>query len=293
MPQIELETVNGMDVRTVLREAMQTISSFSSDHPERQAEILAQAVLNVERAKLYTNDSVRFTTEQIQRLNQFIHRRRQGEPIQYIIGTVEFRHLTLKADPRALIPRPETEGLVEIGLDLIRSTPEPVILDIGTGCGAIALSFTAEHSGARCTGIDISRDALDLAEENSRKTGLSDRILWKWGDLFHNDFFSRMDIRYDLIVSNPPYIETTEADSLPPEVREWEPDIALYSGVDGLEAIKRLSIICHDHLKDGCYFICEIGEGQEKAIIDIYRKAGWDIHVKNDLSGITRYLIAK
>lgn len=280
-------------IRDALWAATKEIARVSTDQPRQQAEWMIETILNVNRVELYSDEHLSLTPDQLARLRKFLKRRAAGEPLQYILGTTEFCHITLKVDRRALIPRPETEGLVEIALECIISFQSPRILDIGTGCGAIALSLLDEHPGAHATGIDISREALDLAAENGDSLGLSDRVIWFEGDFFSEDFCTQFEARFDLITCNPPYVSREDYRQLPPDIRLHEPPVAVTTGRNGLHAINRLADIGTELLREGCYFICEIGEEQGDASQQIYRKAGWDAHVRNDLSGKPRYLVAK
>ena len=282
-----------MKVRDAVQKAAERLSSISTDPPRHQVEWMLESILNVNKAAIYSDDGLILNQEQIARLKEYIERRLRGEPLQYILGTVEFRRITLKVDRRALIPRPETEGLIEIGLELLKSNPAPKILDVGTGCGAIALSLLDEHPGAGVTGLDISSEALQLAEENGDLLKLSNRVMWIKGDIFDDNLHKKIDKSFDLIISNPPYVAMAEYAALPVEIREYEPAIALTAGGDGLDVIRRLAAVCDRLLKAEGYFICEIGENQGNVSKQIFRKAGWDVHTRHDLSGKPRYLVAR
>lgn len=253
---------------------------------------MIQTILRVNRAAIYTEPEVGLDAVQVAMLEGFLRRRLRGEPLQYILGTVEFRTIVLHVDRRALIPRPETEFLVEIGLELIGSILAPLVLDVGTGCGAIALSILDDHPGARSTGIDISEEALELAKENSGILKLNDRVTWKKSDLYADNFIHQFDSPFDLIISNPPYVSERDFERLPPEIRLFEPRVALTPGEDGLQAIRRLAEVCPRILKSRGHYVGELGEDQGEAAKQIFEKAGWDAHVRRDLSGKPRYLVA-
>ena len=282
-----------MRARQALQIAIEEISRFSTDQPRRQAEWMIEAILEVDRVKIYSDEHLYLAPVQTTRLKEFLKRLGKGEPLQYILGRADFRNITLKVDRRALIPRPETEGLVDIGLEFVKSVSAPQILDVGTGCGAIALSFLDEHPGAQLTGIDISEEALDLAGENGRSLKLDNRISWIEGDIFAKDFVTQFDTCFDLIVSNPPYVPAEMLWELPVQIRDYEPIVALVCGKDGLDAIRRIAETCGTLLKDDCYLICEIGQNQENSSHQIFQKAGWDARVREDLSGNPRYLVAR
>lgn len=273
--------------------AAEEISKVSDDQPGRQAEWMLEAILGLSHMQLYSDKNLTLNPEEVLQLKSYLKRRADHEPLQYILGTTEFRNLTLKVDRRALIPRPETEGLVDIGLEFIRSVPSPRILDVGTGCGALVLAFLDEHPDSRCYGVDISRDALDLASENGRALGFDDRVTWLESDVLAEDFADQFDVKFDLIISNPPYVAQKESGSLPPEVRDWEPATALFSKGSDLDTIQRLAEITKDLLLVDCHLICEIGETQGERASQLFKRSGWDAHVRDDLNGKPRYLVAR
>jgi release factor glutamine methyltransferase len=241
---------------------------------------------------LFSNGEITLDQQCVFRLKEFINRRLKHEPLQYILGTVDFRYINLKTDPRALIPRPETEGLVQIGLDHLAGTVNPSVLDIGTGCGAVALSIINEHPTAHIRALDKSREALALAEENARKLESTNRIRFIRTDLFEDDWLKHFESPFDLIISNPPYVSQKEFWELPPEIRLWEPPSALLSGEDGLQFIHRIARTAGKVLKANGYLICEIGERQARKTLDIFQHTGWDAFVRKDLNGRPRYVIA-
>jgi len=282
-----------MTVSQAFHHTVDSLSQFSSDNPQQEARWLLEALLG-KHVELSPQDQFQQIAEdEFRRLQDLTARRNSGEPLQYLIGTTEFRSITLKTDRRALIPRPETEGLVELALAEIKPLSNPEILDIGTGTGVIALSLLVEHSGAAAVGCDISQEALELAQENSSLLGMNDRIEWILADLFSSDFHGALGRRFDLLISNPPYVASSEYGNLLPTVRDWEPKVALLAGRDGLRAIRRLAVIGKRLLKRKGSLVCEIGERQGQAVENIYRACGWDVVVKKDLSERPRYLIAK
>lgn len=280
-------------IAEAIRFATAEISKVSGDQPRRQAEWLLENILSCNRAEVYSSPHRILSADEHNELNGFLRRRAQGEPLQYIFGAVEFRHLTLRIDRRALIPRPETEGLAEIALKLIRSISEPVILDVGTGCGAIALSIVQEQPNAYVIGVDKDEEALSLARENGEILDLSNRVSWEQMDVSTSQFKQHFNARkFDLIISNPPYVSETEYYQLPTEIRDYEPPQALLAGKDGLDFIRVLAGVCGDLLRDQQYLVCEIGELQSEASQRIFEQAGWDVRVSDDLSGKPRYLTA-
>ncbi|TKJ41778.1 protein-(glutamine-N5) methyltransferase, release factor-specific [candidate division LCP-89 bacterium B3_LCP] len=263
------------------------------NQPKREAEWMIETIAGVSRARIYTDDEVRLDSEQEYRLRDYLERRCNGEPLQYILGTVQFRRLDLKIDNRALIPRPETEGLVELGLGFIKDHRSPLVLDIGTGSGAITLSVVDEHPGSACIGLDISEDALTLAKENSEITANQERVTWMQGDIFADNFDDLFECKFDLILSNPPYVSFEERETLAPEIRNWEPEVALFSPEDGTRALRRLAQVCQAIINPKGKFACEIGEMQGHTALNIFQKEGWEVKLEEDLNGKTRYLTAR
>ncbi|HEY4102023.1 MAG TPA: peptide chain release factor N(5)-glutamine methyltransferase [Gemmatimonadales bacterium] len=211
--------------------------------------------------------------------------RAAGAPLAYVTGWTGFRHLTIRCDRRALIPRPETEGLVERALSRVSTG---IAVDVGTGTGAIALSLAMEGRFDEVWGIDLSGDALSLAAENGTSTGIS--VRWVHGDLL--DPIARG--RVDLIVSNPPYLTANEYDTLPSSVRDYEPELALRSGTDGLDATRRLLQRAQEALKPGGWIAMEVDCRRADAAAASASDGGWrDIVIEDDLFGRARYLLAR
>ena len=231
------------------------------------------------------------------------------EPVQYVIGDWDFRMLTLKTDRRALIPRPETEGLIQMVLDepllwrpaarptddltirrsddpTIRRSDDPTILDVGTGTGAIALSLAYERPQCRMVAVDCEEAALSLARENAARLGLEDRVSFVRGRYCAGAAPASLDA----VVSNPPYIESAAVDALPPLIRDHEPRTALDGGADGLAIIRNLVHDAAIALKKGGFLFMEIGERQGPAVLEILEGDGFaETEIKKDLNGLTRY----
>ncbi|MCX6640201.1 MAG: peptide chain release factor N(5)-glutamine methyltransferase [bacterium] len=287
-----LELKSDIGVSEALSIVTEAISTITDDQPQRQSQWMVAHVLTIKSSQLWKIPEQRLSEDQIIQLRNFLQRRRRREPLQYILGSTEFRHLTLKTDRRALIPRPETEGLVEIGLDFIKPVMQPKILDIGTGSGAIALSLVSEHSRCLAVAVDKSSKAINLARENAELLGLSDRVQFIRRDLFSKEFIQHFSEPFDMIITNPPYVSDGEYQTLAPEIRRYEPAMALLAGEDGCDAIRRLAEIGKVLLKPNGHLISEIGETQEKQAIEIFQRGGWQTNVQKDLSGKPRYLIA-
>ena len=224
-----------------------------------------------------------------------VERRRGGEPLQYVLGIWGFRRLELVVDRRVLIPRPETEAVVDVALAELRrlAPPEPLAVDLGTGSGAIALSVALEVPGARIWGTDHSDDALAVARANL--SGMGSRVATRVR-LANGDWFGALpgDLRgrVDLVVSNPPYVGTAEA--LPAEVADWEPAGALIAGPTGLEAVARILAAAPDWLRRPGAAVVEIAPHQADAAVALARRAGFDpVDVRADLAGRPRALVGR
>jgi len=263
----------------VLRLSTEHLAAKGSETPRLDAERLLAKALGLERIELYMAIDRTLTPPELDAARGLVARRARREPLQYVLGEWGFRRLTLTVDRRALIPRPETEVLVERALALIEALDRPRVLDVGTGSGAIALAIADEHQGAVVTGVDSSEDALALATENSARTGLA-------VELVRHDLFQGLpDGPWDLIVSNPPYVDAADLPALQPEVRDWEPHGAL-SAEGAVEAVARGSV---DVLAPGGGLALEVGAGQTAATAALLQELGLvEVRVTSDLRGLDR-----
>jgi release factor glutamine methyltransferase len=203
----------------VLRASAEYLERKGVETPRLDAELLLGKALGLSRLQLYLEHDRPLTADERAEARVLVERRGRREPLAYVLGEWGFRRLTLATDPRGLVPRPETEVVVERCLALLEGEREPRVLDVGTGTGAIALALADEHPGARVTGVDVSPEALALARENAARTGLEIEL--------RQAGLEAAAEGWDLVVSNPPYVEAGELDGLEPEVREWEPRGAL------------------------------------------------------------------
>jgi release factor glutamine methyltransferase len=261
-------------------------------NPQRAAETLLAHVLGCRPLEIYFRD---IRADQQAELEQLIVRAEQGEPVQYITGQVNFRGVEIRCDRRALIPRPETELLVEAVLERVRNSAfaaDPAslcIADIGTGTGCIALALLDELPDARVTGTDLSREALDLARENAERLGVSNRFKTIEADLLDG----MAEHSLDLIVSNPPYIASGVCAELDRSVRDFEPHRALDGGEDGLDLIRALAGQAAKVLKPGGALFLEIGYDQGAAVSRCLREAGFQqIEIRKDYAGHDRIVCA-
>jgi len=269
----------GVTVRGLLREATDELAAAGCESPEVDAELLLAHALAVTRSELSLELGRSLDRSEIESVWRLVERRARREPLQHVLGTWGFRRLVLKVDRRALIPRPETETVVERCLVLLDGVREPRVLDVGTGSGAIALAIADEHAGARVTGIDVSVEALELARENALLTGLAI-------ELGEHDLFKGLPPGpWDLVVSNPPYVAPVDRAQLQLEVREWEPPLALYA-VDAVPAVARGSQVV---LGEGGALVLEVGEGQAGETAALLGRLDFvDVRVSRDLSGRER-----
>jgi release factor glutamine methyltransferase len=249
------------------------------ESPRVDAERLLAHALGMERVELYMHLDRPLTDAELEAARALLARRAAGEPLQYVLGEWGFRRLTLLVDGRALIPRPETETVVERCLALIAGCEAPPVLDVGTGSGAIALAIADEHPGARVTAVDVSDEALELAEANVRRTGLP-------VELRRVDLFDGLPgDGWDLVVSNPPYVRDEELPSLPSDVVAWEPHVALVAR-GHTEAIVREAARV---LRPGGALVLEVHEGAADAVASLLRAHDFaDVRTTADLAGRDR-----
>ena len=268
-----------MTARDALREAEERLASAGVESPRVDAEFLLAEVLGTTRSELHANSRRALTEDEAAELDRLLQRRAAREPLAYVLGEWGFRRLALKVDSRVLVPRPETEIVVERCLARIAGLAEPRVLDVGTGSGAIALAIADEHPGARVTGIDASEDALAVAAENAAHTGLP-------VELVRRDVFEGLpEGPWDLVVSNPPYVHDEEVDGLAPEVRDWEPRAA----VVGEGTTARVAREAASVLRPGGALVLESAGGRAEEVADLLRGLGYaDVRVTEDLAGRTR-----
>jgi release factor glutamine methyltransferase len=254
-------------------------------------ELLLAGVLGLGRLDLYLQFDRPLTAGELAAFRERVRRRARREPLQYIEGTVAFRDLVLRVDGRVLIPRPETEGLVQEVLDWSRGRHALHVLDVGTGSGCIALALATEGPFVRVVGTDDSEPALELARENLRLSAPGAAVEFRAGDLLA----AVAGERFDVVVSNPPYVGTREAGALEPEVREWEPRSALFAGEDGMEVYRALVPTAPGALRPGGLLALEIGAEQAAAVTRLVADTGaFGVpRVVRDLAGRDRVVLAE
>jgi release factor glutamine methyltransferase len=279
-----------------LLEVLQSTTAYFTKHniesPRLNAEHLIAHVLTLSRLELYLEFETKLNEQELSRLRDLVRRRAQGEPLQHLLGTVEFCGQTFLCDKRAMVPRPETEELVElvIGESPSRTStnrkPERIV-DVGTGSGIIALSLARQFPETKVLAIDISDDALALARENAARLGLDERVQFRKGDVLEN-----LDERFDLIVANLPYIPMQDRHLLSREVLH-DPEVALFVPERGDELIRKLIEQAPLHFNGAGLLALEIGINQAEGLCDLLRQKNYhDIESKKDYSGVTRFLLA-
>ena len=274
-----MTTEGGITVGEVLRRSTDHLAAKGCETPRLDAELLLAHALGLSRIDLYMAFERPLIEAELDTARALVTRRAGREPVQHILGEWGFRRLTLQVDGRALIPRPETEVVVDRCLALLTGREQPLVLDVGTGSGAIALAIADEHPGARVTGVDISPDALALARDNAARTGLDI-------ELAEHDLSTGLPRGpWDLVVSNPPYIAAGDRETLAPEVLDWDPHVALF-GEDAVAAVARGAVTV---LADGGALVLEVGDGQAADVVGLLCDLGFrDVRVTPDLAGRER-----
>ena len=272
-----------------LRKAEDFLARKGLPKAKLEAGLLFAGILGVRRLDLFLQFERLLAADEVERLRAATVRRANREPLQHILGTAPFRDLILKSDRRALIPRPETEELVDLALGLFPADQPVRVLDLGTGTGALALSIAQERPAWNVEAVDASDDALSLARENAAALGLADRVAFA-----KSDWFSAVTDAYDLIVANPPYLTEAEVASAEPEVRLHDPVSALVAPDNGLADLRRILEAAPRHLRTGGWVVLETGTEHHPALADLSRAAGLvDFQGKPDLSGRPRFWLAR
>jgi release factor glutamine methyltransferase len=275
-----------MNIHEALKLFQDSLGSKLGDHCLPQAEQTLETLLHCNRTELYMHKEKQLSPEIISRLESIIDRRLNGEPLQYILGNVFFYNREFRVTPDVLIPRPDTEVLVEQVLSIEKSKG-CLFADVGTGSGIISCILSEERPGWSGIGIDISKEALKVAISNRKTSNLN---------FVCADLLSAMSKapRFDFLVSNPPYISADELKTLDISVRGYEPLLALYGGIDGLLFYRKLAEESSGHLVAGGRLYCEIGYNQEQMVKSIFTSFGWErFRVIKDLGGNSRVIITE
>jgi release factor glutamine methyltransferase len=252
------------------------------ENPRLDAELLLGEVLSLDRVGLYLDFDRPLLHQEREQYRGLVARRAEREPLQYILGRTEFWSLPFLVNPAVLIPRPETEILVEEGLN--KAKPDSLVLDLGTGSGAVAVALAHELPGIRVKAMDISADALRVGEENARVNGVESRI-----DFLNGNFSDILPGENDLILSNPPYVSREEYEACMPEVKNHEPEQALLGGEDGLDSIRAILKNAPAAMKAGGWLLMEVGMTQAETVRMLLEETGFvDTFKRQDYSGVFR-----
>jgi len=269
-------------------EGAQRLSEGAVAEPRREAGSLLAHALGRDRSFVIAHAEDTLKDDECEAFRSLLARRAGGEPLQYITGHQEFFKLDFEVTPAVLIPRPETELVIETALELLRNDPEPYLADIGAGSGCIAISILHELSTARAVATDVSSAALQVTRQNAARHGVADRL-----EVLESDYFSALEATgsFNLIASNPPYISDDEMKNLQREVN-YEPHAALAGGPDGLSVIRRLLLEAPPFLRPGGYFVFEIGFGQSGAVEQLIDRRVWRLlEICTDLQKIPRTFV--
>ncbi len=282
-----------MQLKQAIDSAYQRFLENDVPSPRLNAELLMMFVLGRDRAHLYAHPERELTADEQSRYEEIVAERARGCPTQYITGHQEFWGLDLIVSSAVLIPRPETEHVVETVLELVqesyRNSPRKLkIVDVGTGSGCIVLALASELPQIDAHACDISEEALEMARINSIRLGMGGRVLFRKSDLL--GVYAGEE--FDFVISNPPYVGESEADKVQRQVREFEPKIAVFSGQEGMDIYRRLIPQAHDALRPGGWFVAEIGFSTEAKVKELL--PDWaEVRVTADLQGIPRVIAAR
>jgi release factor glutamine methyltransferase len=293
-----------VQLKQALASAVQRLEAADVGSPRMNAEVLLMFVLGADRAYLYAHSERELTLEEEARYDEVLAQRATGTPSQYITGHQEFWGLDFVVSPDVLIPRPETEHLVEAVLELACGVPHPKLVDVGTGSGCVALALANELKDAEVYAVDLSVDVLEIARANAARLQLEQRVRFlranvlaviptedssPGGGICVSDFRD-----FDFVVSNPPYVAFSEADKVQKSVFEYEPRMAVFAGENGLDVIQPLVKQSHQALKGSGWLALEIGYSMRDAVADLLTSKEWnDIRVIPDLQGIPRVIVAR
>jgi release factor glutamine methyltransferase len=273
--------------------AARMLAASGIESARLDAQLLMAEAAGVTRAAVITG-AIDLSPATQDKFETMVARREKREPIAYILGRKEFYSLDFEVSPAVLIPRPETELVVAVALEFIAGAPDARVLDIGTGSGAIAIAIAVNAPRVRLTAVDISADAIAMASRNARRHGVEHRVALRRADCFDILDAAPALESFDVIVSNPPYLDDADIAALEPEVRAFEPRVALSAGAGGLDIIRRIAAHAPPHLARDGELIVEVGEGNAGAVAKLFEEAGLRVvSVINDLAGHPRVVRAR
>jgi len=283
-------------IAEAIQEGARRLQAADVNEDRRTAGVLLGHTLGLDRTQLFTKSDEAIEDSRYREYLRLIERRAAGEPVQYILGHQEFYGLDFIVTPAVLIPRPETEFLVERVINLVRESQlhAPLIVDAGTGSGCIAITLAVNLPHARVIATDISSAAIEVAQLNAARHAVEARIEFLAGDLLAPLAGRGLEAAVDILASNPPYVAEGRPELIQREVRDWEPAAALFGGADGLRFYRRLLVDGLQVVKPGGYLVCEIGYTQLDAISELIAASPWQLlDVTADLQGIPRTLAVK
>ena len=277
-----------METSERLQAAILRLTTAGVETPRLEAQLLLAMALGSTRTAVVAGIYRAPSEEQHAEFERLVQARERRVPLAYLRGTQEFFGLTFRVSPSVLIPRPETELLVEFALEKLETTG--TLVDVGTGSGCILTAALAHAVQARGVGFDLSASALTVAQDNLRQNGVAERTRLVQGDLLT----AAGEEQFEVIVSNPPYIPSAEVATLAPEVRDAEPQLALDGGADGLETYRRLAVQALRALRPGGWLAVEVGMGQAPEVVALWRATGWhEVTTRRDLAGIERMVCGR
>lgn len=277
-----------MVIGEIIKEAVGRLKESGSDNAMFEAHLIVRTVLDMSPLDIVLNKKNKVKKADEKKIFEYIDRMANNEPLQYVLGNQEFMALTFKVTPDVLIPRADTETLVEALIEKFKNKGASV-LDIGVGSGCIGISLAVYNKRMYVRGFDISEKALAVAKENAEANGVADRVVYEKFDILKDSMYGR----YDLIVSNPPYIETDVIPTLDDNVKNYEPHLALDGGADGLMFYRRITDIAPSALAENGVLAFEVGHTQAQTVADMMEKDFKNIEIINDLCGIARVVIGE
>jgi release factor glutamine methyltransferase len=277
--------IKGVSLRELYLLGRDSLRKSGIENPELEASLLLSSTLGINKTDIYAYPEREIEYNKVEMFNQLLERRLNGEPIAYILGEKEFFSRTFIVNPSVLIPRSETETLVEEALRKVKNIPFPLVVDVGTGSGCIAVTIGCECENAQIFATDISFDALMVARANAERYGVSSRIPFTCADFL--SCFKEESL--DIVLSNPPYISVTDFSSLESDIRDFEPKVSLFGGEDGLNYRRKIVLQATKVLKNDGWCIIEIGANQSEKVAEIFDGVGFkDVSIVKDLAGIGR-----
>ena len=280
---------NEPNIAAAIATAAAKLQDAGIDDARREASSLLAFVLAKDAVFIFGHPEFTLSNDEATKFAVVVERRANREPFHYIAGKKEFYGLDFLVAPGVLIPRPETELLVEDAIGILSELTQPQFLEIGVGSGCISVSILHNVPRSTAVGVDISEAAIDIAAENAKRHNVAERLALKLGDVYRD-----VEGEFDLIVSNPPYIPDSDLTTLQSEVRDFEPHSALFGGDDGLDIVRRIVAHAPQFLKEGGQILIEIGFGQAAGVKELFDSAIWeDIGFIRDLQGIERHAKAK